>query len=104
MRNILDPDHRPELRRRRRRPSVEARRHPGRPTPTPLAETSLPLRVVNMLEARGILTVEELGDVPDDVIAEYIKSGPRVRAEVYDLLAAHGRRVSKGAPYARRAD
>lgn len=87
-RNVLD-DFIPERRRRRRR--AEVKESVGLPA---LAETDLPLLVINRLEAHGVLTVDALGDLPDDVIYDVIKVGAPTRRQVYDLLVAHGRRLS----------
>lgn len=94
MKNIFDFEFDPT--RRRRRPTSEPpTRPPKNAAPTALAETNLGLRLINLLEGRGILTVDQLGDVPDDVIAEYLKAGRQTRAEVYALLVSRGLREPK---------
>ncbi len=93
MRNILEFDFQPSRRRRRAAPP-----RPSKPTtaaPVQLAETGLPLTVINRLEAHGIITVDALGDVPDDVIREILKSGARTQEQVHELLVLHGRRLSR---------
>ena len=100
MRNILEFDFQPSRRRRRAAPR---RSEPTKPSPVQLAETGLPLTVINRLEARGIITVDALGDVPDDIIHEILKSGARTQEQVYELLVTHGRRLSRDEITAMRA-